>query len=85
VRYVVLKEIAHRVHEDSLGLAPSKWLKQLFWHESEVEALLVGVTGNSPPSLSKRLGVAMLAARTDLVTTPDGVPCGVGPFDIAET
>lgn len=36
---------------------------------------------HSAEPLGKRLGVAMLAARTDLRAAGDGVPGGVGPFD----
>jgi len=32
--------------------------------------------------LSKRLGIAVLAARTDLDAAADGIPSGVGPFDV---
>jgi len=32
--------------------------------------------------LGKRLGIAVLAAGADFRAAPDGVPGGVGPFDL---
>ncbi len=36
----------------------------------------------SAEALGKRLGIAMLAAGTDFGAAADGVPGGVGPFDV---
>ena len=80
---VLVEEVAHRVDEDELGLAPLQRKLQAVRPEPQVEALLVRMTGNAAPALRERLGVAVRASRGDLVAARDGVPARGGPLDAA--
>ena len=82
IRDAWLEQIAHRVDEHELGRAPGERLGQFFGDEAQVEALLVGMALHAAKAFGKRLGVAVLASGADLGAAADGVPGGVGPFDV---
>src|SRR5579859_3650152 len=78
---LVMKEVAHRVHEDHLWCTPAERLGQLFGNEPKIETLLVGMALYTAESLGKSLGVAMFAARANLRTATDRVPSCISPFN----
>ena len=78
---VLVEQVAHRVHEDHPRPLPTQRLVEPFRPEPKVESLLVGVTRDTAPSLGECFGVAVGAARRDLVAACDRVPGGLGPFD----
>ena len=82
VRHAGLKQIAHRVDKDQLGRSPGEWLGQLLGNNSKIETLLVWMSFHAAKPLSESLGIAMLAARTDFRAATDGIPGGIGPFDL---
>src|ERR1017187_4810570 len=77
----LVKQVAHRIHEDHLGSLPTQRFTELFWDQTKVEALFVRVAGYPAKPLCKYFCITMLAARTDLCATAYGVPGCVGPFD----
>jgi len=36
VRYVLMEQVGHRVHEYQTRLAPVQWLLELLWHKSDI-------------------------------------------------
>jgi hypothetical protein len=80
-RNVFMEEIAHGVDEDSRRLLPLKWLSQPLRAQLQVKSELVRVARDTAKSLSKRLGVAMPATRTNLHAPRHGVPRRFSPLD----
>src|SRR5690606_8252522 len=80
-RHALVKEIAHRVHENLPRRAPPQWLIELLWYQAQVEPLLERVAGNAAKPLGECLGITVLAAGADLRTPADRVPGGVRPLD----
>src|SRR5579872_3488485 len=78
--HALVKQIAHRVHENSLRLAPEQRLSHLFRDQAQIESLLIWVAWNSTEALRESLRVAMGTTGGDLGTTPDGVPGRVRPL-----
>jgi hypothetical protein len=78
-----MKEITHRVNKHHTGRWPGKWLHQLIGYESQVKSGLVWMILYATKSFGEGLGIAVFAARTNLCTTTDRVPCSVGPLDFA--
>ena len=78
---LLVEKVAHAVHEDRAGLLPCERQFQTLWPKSEVEALLEVVAWNATPALGKNLGIAMLAAGTNLRTTCDRVPGRIRPLN----
>src|SRR5581483_3831086 len=71
-----------RIDKDQLRRTPGKRLGQLFWNESQIRALLVGVPRYAAEALGKCLGVAVLATGADLHAAANGVPGGISPLDL---
>src|ERR1019366_5738987 len=82
VRNSRLKQIAQRVYKNQLGRPPGKRLSELLRHQPQIKPLLIRMPLNPAKPLRKRLGIAVLAAGADLDTAANGVPRGVGPFDV---
>ena len=80
-RHSLLEQVAHGVDEYAPWRPPAERIPELVGDEPEVEALLEGMAGHASEALREGLGVAVLAARTDLHAAADGVPGGVGPLD----
>jgi histone H3/H4 len=78
---VLVKEVAHRVDEDLPRASPVQRLLKLLWHESQVEALLEGVSRHAAETLREHLCVAEFAARAHLRAAADGVPRRVRPLN----
>ena len=81
IRHVDVKQVAHRIDEDSARLSPTNWIAEFFGDESKIETLFERVIGNAAESLGESFGVTVSAARADLRAATDGVPRGVSPFD----
>ena len=78
---VLVKEIAHRVDEDSLRLLPSQRKLEHVWLKGHLKAVnVVGLAHGLQP-LGHPLGVTVLTARADFGTAGYGVPGRFGPFD----
>ena len=54
------------VHKDRPWALPAQRLVESIWPETQLEALLVGMTGDATPGLGERLGVAVRAAGRHL-------------------
>lgn len=81
IRYVLMKEVAHRVYEDHLRNSPTEWLSELLRNEPQVEAEFIRVTGHAAEPLGERLSVATPAALADFRAPTDRVPRRVSPLD----
>jgi hypothetical protein len=81
VRHVLVEQVAHRVHEHAAARRPQERVAEFLGHETQVEALLVGVALHTAEAFRERRGVTDFAAGADLRATADGVPRRVGPFD----
>lgn len=57
---LIVEQVAHGVDENLLWLRPAQRIRQVFRHQAKVEALLISMAGNSPPSLGEGFGVAVL-------------------------
>lgn len=77
----IVKEVAHRVDENLPRATPVQWLLKLFGHQSEVEALLEGVSRHAAEALREHLRVAELAARAHLRAAANRVPRRVRPLN----
>ena len=82
VGHAVLKQIAHGIDEYELGRAPGERLRQFLRDKTKIETLFVGMTFHSTKALGERFGIAVLAPGTDLGAAANGIPSGVGPFDM---
>jgi len=76
-----MEEIGHGVYEHAPGSTPAEWLRHFLGNETKVKTLFVGMAFHSAEPLRKRLGIAVLAAGTDLGATPNGIPGRVCPLD----
>jgi hypothetical protein len=65
VRDIIVKKVAHGVDEDFSWTLPTKWVRQLLRHKSNIEALFKWVAGNTAKTLRKSFGIAMLAPGAD--------------------
>jgi hypothetical protein len=81
--YLLMEEVAHRVHEDHSWARPLQRLLQPLWPQLECKALLVGVPWDAAPALGERLGVTVRAARRDLVAARHRVPGRLSPLNRA--
>ena len=80
-RHAVVEQIAHRVDEHGLRLLPPEWQLQHVRLQCRQETAGVVGLAHGLQSRGHALGVAVLAARTDLGAARHGVPRGFGPFD----
>ena len=76
-----MKQIAHRVHEDSLGLPPTERVLQLLRNQPQVESLLICVALDTPEALCESRGIANFTSGAQLGTATDGIPAEIRPFD----
>src|SRR5919106_5397724 len=85
VRHILMKQVAHRIDEDHFRCMPAQRFSQLLGYEPQVKSLFIGMTWNATETLGKGFSVAMHAPGTDLCTSPNRVPCCIGPFDCRAT
>lgn len=76
---VFVEKVRHRVDKHSARLAPLARQRQPLWPELQVEALLVGVAGDTSPAFGEDMGIASIAARTDFGAARYRIPRGLGP------
>ena len=81
----LVKEIAHRVDENHLGLSPTQRLIEALRTERQVKACLEGMFGRTSKSFSKALGITAVATGADLCATRYRVPRRVSPFNCRRT
>src|SRR5438445_7865168 len=81
IRHVLVKKVAHRVHENHPGRPPAKRVAKFFGNEPQVEAKLERMTRHTAKTLGEGLGVTMHAAGTDLGASPNRIPSCVRPLD----
>src|SRR6266446_10889447 len=82
VGHIFMKQVAHGIDENHLGIPPAQWLGKLFRDKAQIESLFVGMSLHSAKAFRKRLGVAVLTAIADLGAAPNGIPSCVCPFYI---
>src|SRR5881409_2530433 len=73
-RNALVEQIAHRVDEDHPRFAPTKRLSELLGNKPQIKTVLEWMLLHPTKPLSKPLGVAVLAARTDFRATANGIP-----------
>jgi DNA invertase Pin-like site-specific DNA recombinase len=78
---ILVKEVAHRIHEDHARLLPKQRLTEPCRPKFQVETLLVRMIRYTSPAFCKTLGVAVIAPETDLRAACYRVPSRVRPFD----
>lgn len=78
---VLVKQVAHGVHENHPGRSPTQWIAELFQHDAQIKAKLKWMAGNAAPTFGKRLGVTVLAAGANLGTATNWIPCRIRPLD----
>ena len=78
----LLKQVTHGVHKDHFGLRPSERIIELFWHETNIKSLFVGVTGNATKAFRKSLSIAVFTTGADFQTPSNGIPRGIGPLNL---
>jgi len=76
-----VKEVAHGVDEDGLGLLPRQGEGEHLGLQGEGEAVDVVGLPHRLEALGHPLGIAVQAARADFGAPRDGVPGGFGPLD----
>ena len=81
VRHALVKEVAHRIDENLLGLGPTNRIAQLLRHEPQIETKLKGMARHTAEPLRERLRVAMRAARADFRAASNWIPRRVCPFN----
>src|SRR5256885_14351004 len=80
-RNVLMKQVAHGVHEDRLRLLPPKWKLKHVWLQREFEAIPIVRLAHRLETFGHAFGIAMLAARANLGATGDRVPGRFCPLD----
>jgi hypothetical protein len=76
-----MEQIAHRIDEDHLRLAPEKRLTHPFGAELKVEAIFKRVASYSSKPFRETLGIAIIAASADFRATRHRIPCRISPFN----
>ena len=69
------------IHEYCMWCCPPEWLSKLFGNEPGNKPLFVGMARDTAKPFGEGFGVAVLATGADLLTTSNGVPCGLRPLD----
>ncbi len=82
-RDLLVEQVAHRVDEDRLWLAPAKRSIETFGPNPQVEALLVSMSRDATPTLRERLRVAVRTTRRNLSAPGHRIPRRLGPVDTA--
>ena len=77
----LLKEIAHAIYENGFRSRPPDWIDKLFRNKARCKSKLVGVAFDATKPFSESFGVAVLATGADFLTTANGIPCSLGPFN----
>ena len=78
---LLVKKIAHGIHEDPARSTPPQRLAQTAITELKVKPSFVRMTDNTPESFGKALSIAIVATARDLGATRNRVPSRVSPFD----
>lgn len=79
---LLVKQIAHRIHENHARGTPAERLLQTLGSKCEVKAGFERMSGRPAKTLGKTFSVAMIATGTDLGAPGDRVPSCVGPLDV---
>ena len=81
VGYLLMKQIAHRVHEDELRTPPMQRLLYTLRPQGQVETGFERMALDPAKTLGKPFGVAMIASGADLRAARNRVPGAVRPLD----
>src|SRR5438477_7136872 len=81
IGHVGLEEIAHAVHKHCAWPGPLERLRYFFRHQPKVKSLLVRMPLYASRAFGEGFRIAMLAARTDLSTSPERIPRCISPLD----
>ncbi len=76
-----VEQVSHRGHKDAPWLLPVKWLFQALRVQRDLREA-VWVTVFEPPRYALGIAVQSTAWR-DFRATSDGIPCFIGPLDLA--
>lgn len=80
-RDILMKKIAHRIDEDRLRLFPAKRPFEHMRLERKLETICIVPLTHRLQTSRHLFRVAILTARTKLVTAGHRVPGRLGPFD----
>jgi hypothetical protein len=81
IRNGFVEKIAHGINKYFPWALPAKWLRNLLWHQANVESLLEGMSWNTAKSFRKSFRITVLASGADLRAAAYRIPGCVGPFD----
>ena len=77
-----MKKVAHGIDEDYFGLAPAQGFGQFFGYKAQIETLFVWMALHGAEAFGKSFGVAVFTTWADFGAAADGIPGGVGPFNV---
>lgn len=78
--YLIVKQVAHRIHENYARFSPSTWDVQRFMVATHGKT--IGIFGNPHclQSSSHHFSIAILAASRNFVAASGGIPSEFSPF-----
>ena len=82
IRHFLVEEVGHGIHENHLRFSPTERHFQPLGPELQIKPLFIRVIQHTAEPFGKRLGVTVLAPRTDFRAAGNGIPGGIGPFDM---
>src|SRR3989338_952437 len=80
-RHVLVKQVTHRVDEDTLRFPPLQRKVQHVGLKRQLEAITVIPLPHSLQTLCNAFGITVLTAGTDFDTSCDRIPGGLRPFN----
>jgi hypothetical protein len=81
IRDLMVKQIRHRIDEDSTGLSPSEGQIESVGPQLEIKSLLIRMPRYPTEPFGKPECVAMIATRANLSAAGSRIPSGISPFD----
>ncbi len=82
-RDLLMEKVTHRIDEDHAWPLPAERLPYPLGAQCEIKAIFKWMPWDSPPAFCKALGVAIVAAASDLRASGDRIPRRIGPFNCA--
>jgi len=79
---VIVKEVAHRIHEHDPRLAPAARNVQQIRMQRHLKAVTVAIAAHGLQALRHPFGVTVSATFADLGAPGDRIPSHFGPFDV---
>ena len=81
LRHLLVKQVAHRVHEDHSWFSPSERLIEALGPQRQIESVFKWMAGRPAKTLGEAFSVTVIAACADLCAASDWVPRRIRPLD----